>query len=142
MRLESKGKCRCGKITFAIALPKELENYSPRKCDCDFCMKRNASYLSHPDGCLFIESLAPLTINKHGSDQASFLSCSGCNSLVSVVYQFPAGLKGALNATLLSESERLKTPVGVSPKLLDPKEKISRWESVWLNVRVNGNDHI
>ena len=142
MRHESTGKCRCGKITFSLDLPKALENYSPRKCDCDFCMKRDSSYLSHPDGVLHIESLAPLTINKHGSEQASFLSCSNCNSLVSVVYQYPSGLKGAVNATLLSESERLKDSLVVSPKLLDPKEKLSRWESVWLNVRVNGNDHI
>ena len=125
-----------------MALPRELEEYSPRKCDCDFCMMRNASSLSHPGGSLHIETLAPLTINKHGSEQASFLTCSNCNSLVCVVCQFATGLKGAVNAKLLSESGRLKNPVVVSPKQLSPKEKLSRWESLWLDVRLNGNDQI
>ena len=139
MKDENMGMCRCGRVTFFVSLPEVLENYSPRKCDCAFCMKHDAAVLSHPDGNLHIESLAPLTITKHGSGQASFLSCSSCHSFVSVVYLFPTGLKGAVNATLLSEFERLKAPQLVSPKRLDPQEKLSRWESVWFNVKVNNN---
>lgn len=142
MKHTSTGKCRCGNVTFSLILPRVLESYRPVKCDCDFCMKRNASYLSHPDGKLYIETLAPFLIDKQGSKQALFLTCPDCNSLVSVIFKFPSRLKGTVNATLLSDFKRLGNPVVVSPRLLDSKEKLSRWERVWFNVIINGDDHI
>lgn len=142
MKNLNSGKCRCEKVTFSLQLPNSLERYSPAKCDCDFCEERNAVYLSHPAGSLNINSSDPLDVIRHGSRQAEFLCCANCGTLVSVVYQFQNRLKGAVNASLLNEFEQLKTPISVSPRLLDPKEKLSRWESVWLSVNINGKNHL
>lgn len=136
------GKCHCGTVTFLMELPEGLDKYSPRKCDCDFCMDRNVSYLSHTDGVLEIECSSPFIVIKQGSNQALFLVCSGCGEVVAAVYQFHDFIKGAVNAGLLNESAYLQKPIIVSPKHLAPEEKLSRWESVWFRVRVNGNDHI
>lgn len=136
------GECDCGETKLTVSLPKSLEKYTPRKCDCDFCTDRNLSFLSHPDGNLEIESKHPLKIQQQGSNQASFLTCSSCGTTVAVVCQYSGKLKGTINAMLLDEFHKLQEPVVVSPKLLEPKEKLSRWEDVWLNVKVNGNSHI
>ncbi len=142
MKYEEPGKCNCGKVTFSIELPEKLEKYSPRKCDCDFCIERNMSYLSHPDGILIIECSDPLEIIKQGSNQARFLVCSECNTIIVGVHQFGNCLKGAVNANLINEFERLQKPTSVSPKYLSPKEKLSRWEGVWQKVTINGKNHI
>lgn len=142
MKSTSSGKCICGKVVFSIELPDQLEKYSPRACDCDFCTRRNISYLSHPGGALEIECSEPFEVNRQGSNQAMFLTCADCGAVVAVVHQLGGCLKGAVNAGLLKESERLQKQVVVSPRHLDPQEKLTRWESIWSVVTVNGQDCI
>ena len=142
MKHKSTGTCRCEKVTFSLMLPNELEKYKSFTCDCDFCMKRNASYLSHPDGNLHIESSEPIDIIYQGSKQAAFLTCPSCKVLIAAVYQFNDNLKGAFNASLLKEAGQLKGSIIVSPKHLTPEEKLKNWDKVWLSVAINGNDHI
>jgi len=138
----SIGKCRCGQTKIKLSLPKALEQYSPRACDCDFCTSRNIAYLSHPDGELEIESIEPLGIQKQGSKQANFITCNCCKTIIAGVLQIENGLIGALNSTLLSNYASLQEPTIVSPKLLTEEEKIERWQSVWLNIKVNGHSRL
>jgi hypothetical protein len=142
MLISNFGKCRCGQTTIKISLPETLEQYSPRACDCDFCMSRNISYLSHPDGELEIESKAALDIQRQGSNQASFITCSRCGTVIAASMQLENSLIGALNATLLSDFSLLQQPTIVSPKVLGAKEKVERWQTVWLKTKVNGNSHL
>jgi len=142
MRISNSGNCHCGKVIFSIELPDALDKYSPRKCDCDFCMERNLSYLSHPDGTLEIKCSSPFKVINQGSNQAMFLVCSDCGDVVAVAYPFHDCVKGAVNAGLLNGSADLREPKFVSPKQLVPKEKLNRWNSLWFRVRVNGNDRI
>lgn len=142
MTYKHSGSCCCENVVFSIALPDPLEAYSPWCCDCDFCTARNASYLSHPDGSLNIESAEPLDVIHQGSKQAAFLACASCGTLVAVAYPFAENLKGAVNATLLTDSQRLNEPRVVSPKRLRPDEKLNNWQRLWLNLRINGDDRL
>jgi hypothetical protein len=142
MKSTSSGECLCGRVVFSIELPEQLEKYSPRACDCDFCTRRSISYLSHPGGVLEIECSEPFDVIQQGSNQAMFLSCADCGSVVAVVHQLDGSLKGAVNAVLLKEFERLQEPIIVSPRLLSPEEKRIRWEGIWASVRVNGQNRI
>jgi len=140
--ISSIGKCRCGQTKVKISLPKTLEHYSPRACDCDFCTSRKISFLSHSDGELEIESAKPLDVQKQGSNQASFITCQSCKSVIAGVLTLENKLIGALNSTLLFDFISLQKATIVSPKKLEPKEKIERWKTVWLNIKVNGNSCI
>ena len=131
------GSCPCQNVHFSLLLPLTLESYQARKCDCDFCMQRNVSYLSDPDGQLDIYSSTPLAKNRQGSEQAVFLSCTHCQTLIAATCPFPAGLKGAINSTLITGQEQLKPAVDVSPKQLNSEEKLRRWRAVWLAVTIN-----
>jgi hypothetical protein len=142
MKNAESGKCHCGKVTFSVELPEKLEKYSSRKCDCDFCTEQNISYLSHPEGVLEITFSEPFETIQQGSNQARFLVCSSCKDIVAGVYQFHNHLMGAVNARLVNKFVRLQKPTSVSPKSLTPKEKLSRWESVWLKVRINWQNHL
>ncbi|MFT2112084.1 hypothetical protein [Marinomonas sp. 2405UD68-3] len=140
--VSSIGRCSCGQTKVTLSLPKTLDHYSPRACDCDFCISRNIAYLSHPLGELEIESKEPLDIQKQGTNQAGFITCSSCQSVIAASLQLENRLIGALNSTLLSNSSLLQEPTIVSPKALGAKEKIDRWQTVWLNIKVNGNQTI
>jgi len=136
---KSTGRCNCGEVSFSLALSQPLNTYTPRVCDCDFCIARGIIYLSDPKGSLELHSKLPLKTVVQGSGQAKFLSCVSCDSVVAVIYCFEAGLKGAVNANLINGREQLQKVIVVSPKLLSPTEKIERWNSVWLQVTVH--DH-
>jgi hypothetical protein len=140
--ISSIGKCSCGQTKVTLNLPETLDHYSPRACDCDFCISKNISYLSHPDGELKIESIESLEIQKQGSNQANFITCNCCKSVIAASLQLENNLIGALNSTLLSSFSLLQESTKVSPKLLGEKEKIDRWKTVWLNIKINGNSRI
>lgn len=135
------GQCECGQTKVKIRLPDSLCEYNPRACDCDFCLARGITYLSHPDGELAIESDMPLEIQKQGSNQASFITCTQCKTVIAASLQQSGRLIGALNAQLLSDFSQLQPAVTVSPKKLDASEKVARWQTLWLNIRVNGNSY-
>ena len=139
MSHEYRGKCRCGNITFVVTLTRSLETYAPRACDCAFCTSRALTYLSDPAGALKLNSQLPMTAQTQGSGQAEFLSCTTCMVIVAVVYPFEAGLMGAVNASLIDEHERLQEAVIVSPKLLEPAEKVRRWSKLWFPVILHEN---
>ena len=48
--ISSNGQCNCGQTKIKLSLSNKLNKYSPRACDCDFCISRKISYLSHPEG--------------------------------------------------------------------------------------------
>jgi hypothetical protein len=140
--ISSIGQCLCGQTKVKLSLPDTLNNYNPRACDCDFCTSRDISYLSHPDGELEIESTKAFVIQKQGSNQASFITCDGCKSVIAASLALENGLIGALNATLLTNYSLLQKSTSVSPKALEAKEKLERWQTVWLKIKINGNSRI
>ncbi len=136
MTYHCKGSCQCGNVSLALNLPNEISRYTPRTCDCDYCTKRQAFYLSTPKGTLVIQSKKPLKKEKQGSQQATFLLCDNCNTLVAVTYDFGSAIKGAVNAAQLTEKHQLLKAVPASPKHLSPEEKLARWHALWLEVSI------
>ena len=117
-------------------LPEPFDAYTPRRCDCDFCTTREISYLSDPSGSVEIVCKYPLKPISQGSEQAQFLSCPNCDCVVTVVYLFEDGLKGAVNARLIIAGDQLQEAEVVSPRLLSATEKIKRWNDIWFPVLV------
>ena len=127
--------CTCEKIQVKLSLPKQLDKYTPRACDCDFCTVRKASYLSDPHGVLEVTKSGGLEQLVQGSEQAIFWQCKSCHELIVVTYEFEGGLKGAVNASLFAKIIKLQQSIPVSPKLLSPEEKLERWREAWMTVR-------
>ncbi|NNC99022.1 MAG: aldehyde-activating protein [Gammaproteobacteria bacterium] len=134
----SQGQCPCGDILLTISLPGSLDQFSPRKCDCEFCTVRNISYLSHPDGLLEIATAFPLTTHLQGSMQAAFLLCPQCRAVLAASYRQQDQLIGALNSTLLRNYSKLRKATPISPRLLSPDEKVARWKTLWMPVTIRG----
>lgn len=135
-------KCSCGSVKLDIQLSDELKYYQIRMCDCDFCSARHIGYLSDPAGKSQIASNTALQKERQGSNQADFVSCASCKSVIAVVWQVdPSQAEtghyiGAINAKALFRDEQLGQTVTVSPKQLTAKEKTTRWQALWMPITI------
>lgn len=133
------GQCQCGAVTCSIKLPEVISGYSPRRCDCDFCFAKNILYLSEPKGNLTVSTDKPLERLQQGSEQAVFLQCVDFKDVITVSYSFASGLRGALNANLLSDSNSFKPAEVVSPKQLAPEDNVKHWKEFWMPLEILTN---
>ena len=131
--IDLKAGCHCGNIEVEISLSRPPETYAPRACDCDFCTKHGAAYLSDREGGLRIRVKDPRRLSRYrqGSDQAEFLICSNCGVVVAVSYQDAGRTIGAVNSQVI-EGARFGEKASVSPKKLGPEDKARRWKDVWF----------
>ncbi len=66
------GGCHCSNIQIDLSLSGAPGDYAPGSCDCDFCRKHGASYVSDANGSLRIriERAADSAYYRQGSGQA------------------------------------------------------------------------
>lgn len=131
---ETHGGCYCGNIRSQASFSRELASYNPRACDCDFCRKHAAAYVSDPKGSLRLQIGNELEVNRfrQGSNTAEMLLCRTCGVLVGALYRESNRLFGAPNAKALDPRLSFGPEQGVSPKLLSPDQKVQRWRDIWF----------
>jgi hypothetical protein len=131
---EVSGSCYCGNIRIQASFSQDLASYNPRACDCDFCRKHAAGYVSDPSGSLRIEIRSDLEVNRfrQGSNTAEMLVCRACGVLVGALYRDSNRLFGTLNAKALDSDVSLGPEKSVSPKTLSADQKVQRWRDLWF----------
>ncbi|MFN8672577.1 MAG: aldehyde-activating protein [Candidatus Sericytochromatia bacterium] len=127
------GSCYCKNITFTFATNLEQSEINPRVCDCSFCQKHGAKYISDPLGELVIEAKEQ-SIHEYqqGSNNASFILCKNCGVFVAVIFKDNSGIYGNINLSCLEQKLNFGDNLNVSPKILSAEEKISRWIKLWI----------
>lgn len=128
-----RGSCHCGQLRIEFSTRQDTADIVPRSCDCSFCRKHAAAYISDPAGRLSVaESHAgALREYRQGSNAARFLICSHCGVLVAVIFEHDSGIYGAANAKCLDGEPGLGPPITASPQALSADEKVSRWLGLW-----------
>jgi hypothetical protein len=128
------GGCHCGLLRVAFSTEMNPGNIIPRSCDCSFCQKHGAAYVSDPAGHLSVTAHNPDALRRYrqGSNTAEFLVCDRCGVLVAVVFEHGARIYGAVNARSLEGPTGFGSPVPVSPQLLTAGEKTARWSQLWV----------
>ena len=128
------GGCHCGALRIEFRTRLRVADIAPRACDCTFCQKHGAAYVSDPAGQLRISVSEPdaLLSCRQGSEAALFRLCSRCGVLVAVTFAHDNRLFAAVNARCLDEWASLAASVPVSPQSLSPEEKKNRWVQLWI----------
>ena len=129
------GGCHCGNLGFEMEITSRLSSYSPRTCDCSFCQKHSASYISDNQGKLtiYIEDKNNFNKYRHGDRIADFLICQICGVLIGVCYQNQECLYAAINSKAIDQNPDFQPETIVSPKMLNSQEKIQRWKNAWFS---------
>jgi hypothetical protein len=133
------GGCHCGNITVDLELTAEFATYHPRVCDCDFCRKHGAAWLSDTKGSLLIKIKNTRESNRYrqGSGQAEFLLCKHCGVMVAVLYEVNQKVYATVNMRGLDGAAMFGPEQTVSPQQLSASEKANRWQGLWFpNVTV------
>ncbi|WP_151632456.1 GFA family protein [Noviherbaspirillum aerium] len=128
------GGCDCGTVSIEAGLRGDASHYCLRACDCSFCVKHGAAYLSDPQGRLLIRANAQDSLGRYrqGSGNAECLFCGKCGVLAALVCRIDGRWRGTLNSRMLDEMASFGEPVRVSPKCLSPEEKMERWKQMWF----------
>jgi len=131
----AKGGCYCGNVLLQLELPKEPAQYNPRACDCGFCLKHGAAYLSDSRGALRIRIADPRqsATYRQGNELAEMLLCSRCGVLVGVVYREGGQVYATVNAKAVEGAPGFGPEQTVSPKQLSGEEKVARWKKLWFS---------
>lgn len=129
-----RAACYCGNLSADVSFSKPVAEYEPRACDCNFCEKHAAAYVSDAAGKLNIQVQDgdQLGSCQHGSGLANFLFCRSCGVMFAVTFQLDEQLFGSLNSRTLQDRRLLNPPQPASPRLLSDSEKQSRWSKVWF----------
>jgi hypothetical protein len=128
------GGCHCGALRLQLDTARALSRFVPRACDCSYCRKHGAAWLSDPGGALTIAVRSPQHLGEYrqGSEQARFVLCRDCGVLVAVVCEEAGRLFAAVNAPCLDAAAALGAPETASPQRLGPAEKLDRWRQLWI----------
>ena len=127
------GGCHCGAVRWHFDTGQALAAFTPRACDCDYCTRHGAAWVSDPAGRLRIRAATgKLQRYRQGSGQAEFLSCRDCGVLVAVIAQGDDGrLFGAVNRNAFDQRDAFVTETVVSPQRLAAETKLERWSGLW-----------
>jgi hypothetical protein len=134
--VQLSGGCHCGNLRLEVRLTRAPGEYSPRACDCDFCRKHGAAWLSDPRGSLRItvRDASELGRYRQGSRTAELLLCRRCGVLVGACMgDITSGLHGVVNAQVVDGSRPFAAPQVVSPHQLSADDKVRRWQQLWFS---------
>jgi hypothetical protein len=129
------GSCHCGNIRVELELTRSPEAYHPRACDCDFCGKHAAAWISDPEGSLriHIADEARATTYRQGSGLAELLFCGNCGILVGALFRGNGRLHAAVNSRVVRSGAGFGSEQAVSPKTLTNRQKLERWQDIWFS---------
>jgi hypothetical protein len=130
---EFAGGCHCANITMSVELTREPSSYSPRACDCEFCRRHGAAWVSDPQGALLLRVRDQRDTGRYaqGDEIAEMLLCRNCGVLVAALWQGPH-LYGVVNVNSLEARASFAAPQPASPKSLSAEGKVSRWQKIWF----------
>ena len=120
-------------------LTRPAHDYAPRACDCDFCRKHGAAWLTDPAGSLYLQHSGgdSAAYYRQGSDQAEFIVCAHCGVLVMATYRSEARLFAALNVRAIDGAPAFAPEQVAQPRLLSAQDKPLRWQQLWFaDVRI------
>ena len=125
------GGCSCRNIE--IAWQTIDRSLVPRACQCSFCTKNNARYVSKSGTRVNVSVRKPALHQqtKLGSEQALFHSCTHCGDLVLVTAQLDDTRYGAVNAAALRSPEPFAKPIEVDYSGDTAETKVQRWRDNW-----------
>jgi hypothetical protein len=128
------GGCYCGNVVVKIRLTRDPASYNARACDCGFCRKHAAAYISDALGSMEVEigTAGDRGSYRQGSEAADFLLCRRCGVLAGVTCEIDGRLYGAVNVRSLESSAAFGPELPVSPKQLSAADKLQRWREVWF----------
>ena len=120
-----RGSCHCGRITFSFLSSVPPEKYSPRACDCSFCQRHGALYISDQNGSLVLDIKEADALGEYrfGDKLGKFVFCRNCGVLVAVLFETDGRMFGSVNSRCIGENVKFGDFEIISPQKLNAEQK-------------------
>ena len=130
------GSCHCGRLSLRFETAIAPADYHPRACDCSFCVKHDAAYISDPQGTLSFraERGDALSRYRQGSGSVECLICRECGVYVGAIFEDEGKIIGTVNEHCIDGDVIFGERQTVSPQRLGRDEKVGRWQEIWTPV--------
>ena len=130
------GSCHCGRLSLRFETAIAPADYHPRACDCSFCVKHDAAYISDPQGALAfrVKGEDALSRYRQGSGAVECLICRDCGVYVGAIFEDAGQTIGTVNARCIDGDVAFGERRTVSPQQLGRDEKVGRWQEIWTPV--------
>lgn len=128
-----QGGCHCGAIALDIELSRPPADYAPRACDCSFCRKHGAAWLSDAAGTLRLRLRGDVLRYRQGSGQAEFVACAHCAVLLLASSDIDGRTCAAINVRAIDGEPGFAPEQAASPQRLSAEDKRERWRQLWFH---------
>jgi hypothetical protein len=130
------GGCECGAVRFDYRCREPLAQQVARACQCEFCLPREASYLSDSVSELEvrIRDRRYLYAHRFGTATAEFMHCAVCNTEVYVACDIDGTRYALVRAAALDEFTALGGTSEVSHDDESLEQRLSRRARNWIPV--------
>jgi len=140
-----KGSCHCGRIAFSFSSTIPPEKYNPRACDCSFCQRHGALFISDPNGSLVLEVKEANALGEYrfGHELAKCLFCRHCGVFVAVLFETGDRTFASVNSRCIGGDIKFGDFQIVSPQKLNAQQKKERWAKLMtpdVQVRLHSTD--
>lgn len=133
---EIKGRCHCGNIEYLFRSPVPMMELPVKSCDCSFCIKQGACYVSHPQGRLevLVKDRSRVSQYRFGTESAEVYICSTCGVFPFIVGTIAGQLYAVLNANSINglHIEHAKIVPAEHVDNRTAEERSERWKKNWI----------
>jgi hypothetical protein len=128
------GSCDCGAVRFKFHCSKDLRSLTARACQCQYCLPRQASYVSDPGGMLSVEVRDRRYLYSHrfGTRSADFVHCARCNALVYVKSLIEGKEYAVVVASSLADFPALATAQPADFEAESLSQRLQRRAQSWI----------
>jgi hypothetical protein len=130
-----EGACHCKNIQLHFYTEQQVANLSPRQCQCSFCRKHNASWISDPHARVEVTVAMPEKVSHYrlGTKTAEFLICGVCGVVPLVTCRMDDTLHGVLNRYCFETSEVFGETVKTDFSSEDVTNRLERRKRTWIS---------
>ena len=99
------GQCHCGNISVVFQSDKDAKDFVPRICECTFCTKHSARWISDSAGKIDVTIKDASQVSRYafGHKTAEFITCSTCGVTLLAVSKIEGNYHAVLNVNVLDD---------------------------------------
>lgn len=140
-RHQLRGGCHCGSIAYSFETDRDTASLIPRACQCTFCTKHGAAYISDPKGrfTLNLVNRDEVSYYRFGQKTADLVICRRCGVLTNALSETDGSLQAVVNMRSLIDWKFDGPAIETDTDDESPEERSGRRAQSWIgSVIVNG----
>lgn len=130
------GGCHCGLIEVEFETNLKPEAIIPRACQCSFCTRHGAAYISDPGGqlTLILKDRSEVSFYRFGHETADLIICRRCGVLTNALSETDGAMRAVVNIRALPDEVFNNAALETDTDGETPGDRIGRRARDWIGT--------